>query len=445
MSKELSKAISEYEVLYMSKAGDRVKTDSEEVLSIALRRMEDSYFKEELDALLRHTQSVMTEGDIKMSCIIYESLKVMCFFDSENLGNHEIDAICSNMRKRIKSLEQKKKLLGLKKGDTRFIEQMVSDFEAEIERLESIRPKKELVLIQDEKIKEQVEKKPKVKKEKVVKPEEKPKVQPNLSKSVKIVECIAIKDLERACIVKTKDKVYLGKNENVNGFSYDNKDDSLFEIKSHGEDIVFYMTTDLLDGYDLAEFLKEDKAGIRAYYNFMKKVFTTRLNDYGSVSEYTAFQEYYNKLISRLLEIESRNHSKDYCYLVLAKKIYELFEYYGFSYYQSSENVFELIVLGDIGTLTERLVELKRTCFVDSRSADAVEYILRELNPKWQESKPSSGKSYVLELLDDRNELVDRAIFSNLINATNEYQNRNSNHKRLLLRQKDVDIELIET
>ena len=28
----------------MSKAGDRVKTDSEEVLSIALRRMEDSYF-----------------------------------------------------------------------------------------------------------------------------------------------------------------------------------------------------------------------------------------------------------------------------------------------------------------------------------------------------------------------------------------------------------------
>lgn len=182
MSKELFDVVNQYEALYKTRAGDKLNVESAEVLSIAVNRMEDCYFKEQLDALLKHTQSEMTDGDIIMSCIIFESLKVMCFLDTTGLGNHEISAIKSNMKKRIKSLKQKMNILGLKNDDTKLIEQMISDFEAEIELLDSKRTKEEKVEIEDKVIKE------KQKKKRTVKPKEKPKKESKPKKEKKAKE-----------------------------------------------------------------------------------------------------------------------------------------------------------------------------------------------------------------------------------------------------------------
>jgi len=445
MSKELLGNVSEYEILYSKKPNEKLNIESSEVLNIALRRMEDSYFKEQLDALLKHTSSVMTEGDIILSCMIFESLKVMCFLDSTSLGNHEIDAICSNMKKRIKSLNQKKKVLGLKKDDTAFIEQMISDFESEMGRLNAKRPKRDVVGIKDEVIKKKVEKRPKVDKPKKV---SKPQVKKEKLEDKKIgfIESIAIKDMKRACIIKTKDKAYLGKIENINGYFYDNVDDSLVMIKDLDESLVFYMTTDLLIEYDLSELSEEDKDNIKEYYEFMKMIFTTKMNTFSDVSEYTTFMEYYNSLISIIISSEDRKNSKDYSYLVLAKKIYSMLEFYGFHYYSSCDRIFELIVMGETTLLLERLEELKRTCFVEYSAAREVEVMINTLNPARQvKSQTKANKSFVLELYDLKEELVDRAIFSNLISATREYELRSDIHKRLLLRTKDEDIELIKT
>lgn len=313
MSKELLDIVNQYESIYKAKANEKLDIDNE-VISIAIRRMEESYFKEQLDCLIKHTSSVMTDGDVIMSAIIFESLKVMCFFDSTELGRHEIDALCSNMNKRIKSLEQKKTVLKLKNEDTALTQQMIEDFEAEIKRLESIRPKAKRVEISDDSIKEKVKDKPKKK---------------------------AKKDAPKP-IKQSKDKVKVPKP------------------------------------------VAKPKAK--------------------PVSE-------------ECVETTEEQKRED----------------------NSSEDIKDEVV-----GLVERLEELREVYAVDAKSAKEIDAEINKLQPA-QAKKSKISRLFVLELLDVRNELVDRATFSDLINATNEYENCGSIHKRLILREKDEEIVLIET
>ncbi len=134
-------------------------------------------------------------------------------------------------------------------------------------------------------------------------------------------EVLPCKDITAYSLLKKKDRVYFGLTENIRKRDYDNEDITLMELTEVTDEFIQFMTEDLLqEKYQLVAFSEREKESLCQYYNFMNWCFEQQIGIHMTAQEYVNFKLYYNRLVSRMFELEKQATEDYYIALLLANQ-----------------------------------------------------------------------------------------------------------------------------
>ena len=299
---------------------------------------------------------------------------------------------------------------------------------------------------------------------------------PFYDKSIVLTECYACKDIPTYSLMKRKNNVYFGLSKNVDKNVYDNKDGSLVELTKASDELLQFMTEDLLSGeYSLSEFSQEEKDGMQMYFDFMSRCFEQHIGVTLTVREYLKFKEYYNRLVSRMFELEQKRKEDYYRALALADKYLAYMRSYNLECGISKEDIIVDIISNDVEGFRGDLDLILENHIVDLDSKTDIEELrqllldfYKEEKSELQEVKESSIETeqtpdqialmygqqvipnlnqqnimqIVVQILDAKRDVIDEAIYAgdNISQALYDFETKDACIKRLGFRNNGVDV-----
>ena len=294
---------------------------------------------------------------------------------------------------------------------------------------------------------------------------------PYYDRNLAFTESKVCKDIPAYTLLKKKNNVYFGLSKNVGKSNYDNSDGSLVELTKASEEFLQFMTEDLLGGeYTLNPFSQEEKRGMEMYFDFVTRCFESHIGVTLTIREYLNFKIYYNQLVSLMFELERQDKEDYYKALILSDRYLGYMRCYGLECIDARDEIIEQIVkecnanyLSDIDLiLNNHIVDAgakddleqlkgeiehfhKKVEIVDDPVAiceqiENLSQITRQVVP--QEFTQNNYLQLVIQLLDDKREVVDEALYAseNISQALFDFERKDACIKRLGFRNNGVDV-----
>ena len=272
--------------------------------------------------------------------------------------------------------------------------------------------------------------------------------------ALKYTESHVCKDIPEFSIFLRKGNVYFGYTRNAIAGVYDNRDQSLLELMNVSKDFIQFLTTDLLSGeYILKPFEDSEKKAMQLYFNYICVCFEKHIGKNLSVQEYLHFNDYYNRLVLMMFDLEEKERSDYYRALAVADSYVGYMKGYDLTVSDDKEDIIRNIIAGKslnyVGDLElilenhvvcdearEKLLELSESIRYFHGMVETVEV---------ETSIPENpvdfkGAKIVVEVLDEAGRLSDEALFSsdNLEMAVTDYLRKDVPLKRIGIEKEGV-------
>ena len=203
---------------------------------------------------------------------------------------------------------------------------------------------------------------------------------PFYDKSLVATEVLPCKDFSCFVLLKRKENVYFGMTKNLKGNTYDNTDQSLIELTEISDEFLQFMTVDIMsDEFKLHAFSKEEKEGMQMYFNFMSKCFEKQIGITLTVSEYLNFKTYYNKLVSKVLELEKLRRHDYYRALPIAEEYMVLMDSYNMIQSETKAQIIDAIISENVSVYVENMELLLEHHLVDEVAKDEVRLLSEKM------------------------------------------------------------------
>lgn len=203
---------------------------------------------------------------------------------------------------------------------------------------------------------------------------------PFYDKSLVATEVLPCKDFSCFVLLKRKENVYFGMTKNLKGNTYDNTDQSLIELTEISDEFLQFMTVDIMsDEFKLHAFSKEEKEGMQMYFNFMSKCFEKQIGITLTVSEYLNFKTYYNKLVSKVLELEKLRRHDYYRALPIAEEYMVLMDSYNMIQSETKAQIIDAIILEKVSVYVENMELILAHHMVDEAAMDEVKLLSEKM------------------------------------------------------------------
>lgn len=203
---------------------------------------------------------------------------------------------------------------------------------------------------------------------------------PFYDKALVATEVLSCKDFSCFVLLKRKENVYFGMTKNLKGNTYDNTDQSLIELTEISDEFLQFMTVDIMsDEFKLHAFSKEEKEGMQMYFNFMSKCFEKQIGITLTVSEYLNFKTYYNRLVSKVLELEKHKRHDYYRALPIAEEYMVLMDSYNMIQSETKAQIIDAIILEKVSVYVENMELILAHHMVDEAAMDEVKLLSEKM------------------------------------------------------------------
>jgi hypothetical protein len=203
---------------------------------------------------------------------------------------------------------------------------------------------------------------------------------PCYEKKVSVTWQAACKDIPEFSLMKRKSRTYFGWTRNLRKNTYDNGDQSLVELTEVTNDFLQYMTTDLLGGdYQLKPFIREEKAALQTYFEFVCACFEKHIGKGLNVQEYLHFKTYYNRLVLTMMQLEENFRKKYYRALVLSDNYRTYMNCYDLEIPDEKKRIISNIMEGQTTSYQEDLELILENHLVDAEAQDKVRELMNRL------------------------------------------------------------------
>lgn len=203
---------------------------------------------------------------------------------------------------------------------------------------------------------------------------------PFYDKSLVATEVLHCKDFSCFVLLKRKENVYFGMTKNLKGNTYDNTDQSLIELTEISDEFLQFMTVDIMsDEFKLHAFSKEEKEGMQMYFNFMSKCFEKQIGITLTVSEYLNFKTYYNRLVSKVLELERNKRHDYYRALPIAEEYMVLMDSYNMIQSETKAQIIDAIISEKSYAYVENMELILAHHMVDEVAKDEVKLLSEKM------------------------------------------------------------------
>ena len=203
---------------------------------------------------------------------------------------------------------------------------------------------------------------------------------PYYDRTLVATEILPCRDFSCYTLLKRKDNVYFGFSKNLKGNSYDNADQSLIELTEITEEFLQFMTTDILsEEYELRPFTMAEKEGMQIYFNFVSKCFEKQIGITLTVAEYLSFQAYYNRLVSKVMELEEQRKHDYYRALPIAEQYMVLMDFYNMVQSENKQQIVEAIISEKTDLYLETMELIMSHHIVDEGARAEIELLMERM------------------------------------------------------------------
>ncbi len=273
-----------------------------------------------------------------------------------------------------------------------------------------------------------------------------------------MIEC---KDMSAYALFSNKRYMCFGLKDHIrNKHHYDNSDETLLHLKKINKDVVQFMTSDLLSGdYVLNRFNSEEIWALRAYFDFMCRVFKREISKTVTLREYVEFKQYYNKLCETKLMLDEEERARRKHVHDLYVKYSDYAELYNVDIREESGLINEDVdsFLSDISFIMENHVgdpdvkDILKALFDDIKGLKPepkpevkpepiIEPVEPEVEVTTNEDFPALNNDYKLTVMcyNDDGDIEDRASYAvgNIDRAVSTYLQKEAFLKKLCIKDK---------